>query len=157
MALIHPLLCFYANCAITRCKSALQSNVVRSCVGGEEVAVAAALETDCWRCFVGPQNPNPKTQIRSLASASQNLSDLDHVRGELCTLDSCWGGFILPLSSHDAHLAQCHHDAIFACRRKISPVSSWILSERGGNDNKSRQPEAIGTSKTNFPRENDFS
>lgn len=64
MALIPPTLLFlflffnyyffkniYATCAITRCRSALQSNVVRSFVGGgEEVArcplpVAVALET----------------------------------------------------------------------------------------------------------------
>lgn len=61
---------FYVNCAITRCRSALQSNVVRSFVGrggggtGEEVAVAVAV-ADCWWYFVGPQNPNRKKKLRS--------------------------------------------------------------------------------------------
>lgn len=92
------------------------------CWRGEDVAVA--LETDCWWYFVSPQNPNRK-KIRSdqLASAS-------HVCGKLCTLDSCWGGFILVLSSHDVYLVQvqCHHNAIFRLSHgEISPVSSWKL------------------------------
>lgn len=78
---------FVSNCAISRCRSALQSNVVRSLfVGrGEEVAVAVAIafETECWWYFVRPpKSQSKKLRSDQLASASQNLfrPRLDHVR-----------------------------------------------------------------------------
>lgn len=87
-----PLLAFYATGQSldvrTLCNATLWGSLL-------EVAVAVG--------FLSAPKPIPKTQIiRSLASASQNLSYLDHVRGESCTLNSLWGGSILVLSSQRA-------------------------------------------------------
>lgn len=86
-----PLLAFYATGQSldvrTLCNATLWGSLL-------EVAVAVG--------FLSAPKPIPKTQIRSLASASQNLSDLDHVRGESCTLNSLWGGSILVLSPQRA-------------------------------------------------------
>lgn len=108
-----PFLPFYATGAITGCEKALQRNVVGLFVGG--CGCGCTLR---WNLTVGGFLSAPKIPISKklrsdqLASASQNLSDLDHVRGEVMHIELSLGRILFWSCRLNVHLAHCYYDTI---------------------------------------------
>lgn len=116
------------------------------------------LETDCWWYFVGPQNPNrkKKTQIRSTRfrfpeSLPTSITYAEiYAHWTLVGADLFWSCRLMTCIWYNATMMLFSPVA-----GEISPVSSWKLRERRGNDNKSKPSgESRHTSleKKTFPK-----
>lgn len=115
----------------------------------------------CWRLrlrLVFCRPPNPFQKLRSdhslplprISPTSITYAE-SHAHWTLFGADPFWSCRL------NVHLAHCYYDTIALSQENKSCLTVDNLRDRRGSDNKPRQPEAIGRSKSQLPREKNFS